>query len=216
MGLFSKKKVSQIPLPGSDVLKKRTRILVVDDDENSFPFEILRKEGYAIDHWPKVENLTKMEQGDYDIIILDIGGVAREYSPTDGLGILEHLKNVNPAQIVVAFSGQSFDLSKNRFWQLADDSLSKPVDATKCKRMLDNLIENRMTLDHYWGVIVQVLKREQVNERKIAEIEKRLVSALQNKNEKTVCEVLRSGSDKVDVALRLAAVGIKMAALLAS
>jgi len=145
MRLF-KKRISGIALPGPDVLRKRTRILVIDDDENSFPFEIMRKEGYAIDHWLKVENLSTLEKGEYDIMVLDIGGVAKEYTDEDGLGILEHLKSTNPAQIVVAFSGQAFDLSKNRFWRLADDALSKPVDAAKCKRMLDNLIENKMTL----------------------------------------------------------------------
>jgi CheY-like chemotaxis protein len=123
--LFSRKTISDIPSPPLEELRKRARILVVDDDENSFPVELLKKEGYAIDYWPKIESLSKLERGDYDIIILDIGGVAKEYSSEDGLGVLEHLKEVNPSQIVVAFSGQSFDLSKNRFWQLVPFPLNK-------------------------------------------------------------------------------------------
>jgi DNA-binding NtrC family response regulator len=213
MGWF-KKKISKISLPAVDILRKRTRILVIDDDENSFPFEIMRSEGYAIDHWPKVQSLDKLERGEYDIIVLDIGGVAKEYTQDDGLGILEHVKNANPAQIIVAFSGQSFDLSKNRFWRLADDSLSKPVDATKCKRMLDNLIENKMTLSHYWGTVVEILKREQVNDKNIAQLEDKLARALKNKNVEGACGILRSACDKADTALRLASIGIKMAALL--
>jgi DNA-binding NtrC family response regulator len=214
MTLF-KKKISSIQLPTVDILRKRTRILVIDDDENSFPFKVMRNEGYAIDYWSKVENLTKLERGEYDIIILDIGGVAKEYTPEDGLGILEHLKNVNPAQIIVAFSGQTFDLSKNRFWRIADDSLSKPVDATKCKRMLDNLIENKMTLSHYWGVIAEILKREQVGDKNITQLEDKLTRALQNKDVDGIYGILRSACDKADLALRLASIGVKMAALLA-
>jgi len=214
MTLF-KKKISTIPLPNVDVLRKRTRILVIDDDENSFPFEIMRNEGYALDYWPKIQNLGKLERGEYDIIILDIGGVAQEYTHENGLGILEHLKDVNPAQIVVAFSGQTFDLSKNRFWQMADDSLSKPVDATKCKRTLDNLIENKMTLSHYWGVVVEVLKREQVSDKNIAQLEDKLARALQHKDVEGICDTLRSVCAKADLALRLASIGAKMAALLA-
>ncbi len=214
MGLF-KKKISKIPLPTVDILRKRTRILVIDDDENSFPFEIMRNEGYAIDYWPKVQSLDKLERGEYDIIVLDIGGVAKEYSHEDGLGILEHLKDVNPAQIIVAFSGQTFDLSKNRFWRLADDSLSKPVDATKCKRMLDNLIENKMTLSHYWGVIIEILKREQVSDKNITQLEDKLTRALQNKDTDGICGILRSACNKADLALRLTSIGIKMVALLA-
>jgi DNA-binding NtrC family response regulator len=214
MRLF-KKKISRVPLPSVEVLRKRTRILVIDDDENSFPFEIMRNEGYAIDHWPKVQNLNKLEEGEYDIIVLDIGGVAKEYTHEDGLGILEHLKDVNPAQIVVAFSGQTFDLSKNRFWRLADDSLSKPVDATKCKRMLDSLIENKMTLSHYWGVVVEVLKREQVSDKNVAQIEDMLARAIENKDADKICDILKSACTKADLALRLASIGVKMAALLA-
>lgn len=213
MSLF-KKKISRIRLPSVDVLRKRTRILVIDDDENSFPFEIMRNEGYAIDYWPKVQNLSRLEGGEYDIIVLDIGGVAKEYTHEDGLGILEHLKDANPAQIVVAFSGQTFDLSKNRFWRLADDSLSKPVDATRCKRMLDSLIENKMTLSHYWGAVIEVLKREQVSDKNIAQIEDRLARAIESKDTDKVCDILRSACKKADLALRLASVGMKMAALL--
>jgi DNA-binding NtrC family response regulator len=213
MSLF-KKKISKIALPSVDVLRKRTRILVIDDDENSFPFELMRNEGYAIDYWPKVQNLGKLEGGEYDIIVLDIGGVAKEYTHEDGLGILEHLKDANPAQIVVAFSGQTFDLSKNRFWRLADDSLSKPVDATRCKRMLDSLIENKMTLSHYWEAVINVLKREQVSDRNIAQIEDKLARALESKDTGRICDVLRSACTKADLALRLASVGMKMAALL--
>jgi len=174
----------------------------------------MRNEGYAIDYWPKVQNLSRLEGGEYDIIVLDIGGVAKEYTHEDGLGILEHLKDANPAQIVVAFSGQTFDLSKNRFWRLADDSLSKPVDATRCKRMLDSLIENKMTLSHYWGAVIEVLKREQVSDKNIAQIEDRLARAIESKDTDKVCDILRSACKKADLALRLASVGMKMAALL--
>jgi DNA-binding NtrC family response regulator len=214
MGFFAKKKISEITLPNVDVLRKRTRIIVIDDDENSFPFEIMRNEGYAIDYWPKIQNLGKLERGEYDIIILDIGGVAQEYTHDDGLGILEHLKNVNPAQIVVAFSGQTFDLSKNRFWQMADDSLSKPVDATKCKRIIDNLIKNKMTLSHYWSAVVEILRREQVSNDKIVKLEDKLTRALQHKNESDFSESLNSICAKADLALKLGAIGAKMLALL--
>jgi hypothetical protein len=141
--------------------------------------------------------------------------VAKEYSHEDGLGILEHLKDVNPAQIIVAFSGQMFNLSKNRFWRLADDSLSKPVDAAKCKRMLDNLIENKMTLSHYWGVIVEILKREQLSDKKITQLEDKLTRALQNKDVDGISGIFRSACDKADLTLKLANIGVKMALLLA-
>ena len=211
--LFSRKTISDIPSPPLEELRKRARILVVDDDENSFPVELLKKEGYAIDYWPKIESLSKLERGDYDIIILDIGGVAKEYSSEDGLGVLEHLKEVNPSQIVVAFSGQSFDLSKNRFWQLADDSLSKPVDATKCKRMIDNLLQTKMTLHNYWQAAVQILKAEGVSDDKIKNLEKKVVDTLQRKEKTDVQTMLNSVCNNTDIAVRLIKVVMKIIAI---
>lgn len=214
MAFFRKKKISDFSKLSLDELRKRTRILVIDDDKNSFPFEIIKKEGYAVDYWPRVERLNALERGDYDIIILDIGGVAKDYTQEDGLGILEHLKEVNPSQIVVAFSGQSFDLSKNRFWRMADDSLSKPVDATKCKRTIDNLIENRMTLEHYWQAITQILKREGVSDRRLKSIEAKVVSALKRKDKEDMAKALDAACEKAELCARLAGIAAKMAALL--
>jgi len=216
MGLFRKKRIANLlPLPLEE-LRKRTRILVIDDDESSFPFELLKKEGYSIDYWPKVENLSKLEEGFFDIIILDIQGVAQNYSREDGLGILEHIKQRNPSQVVVAFSGQSFDLSKNRFWKMADDSLSKPVDVTKCKRLIDDIIVNKITLSHYWSLVTDILTKEGVSAKQIASIEDKVTRALERKDREAVSEIMKSALDKADVGVRIAAIVIKISALFGS
>ena len=117
--------VGEIPL---EVLRRRAKIAVIDDDPTAFPTELLQKEGYTIQYLPEVESLDPLERGQFDIIILDIRGVAPQWSGDDavddGLAVLEHLKDRNPSQVVVAFSGETFDLSKSRFWKLADDTLS--------------------------------------------------------------------------------------------
>lgn len=163
----SKKTVAGLPMISFSEVKKRTRIVVIDDDPNSFPIEILKKEGYAIDYWEDVKELSKLEEGAYDIIFLDIDGVGIEYSDEEGLGILEYLKNKNPSQIVVAFSCHSFDLSKNKFWKLADDSLCKPVQAAKCKEIIDSLIKNKHNPVHYWSSVSQLLMHQGYSEKKI-------------------------------------------------
>ena len=74
-------------------LKKRIRIVLIDD-EQGFPLKLFQAEGYAIEHWEKVVSVSygKLESGFYDIIILDIKGVAEEISKDDGLGVLENIK----------------------------------------------------------------------------------------------------------------------------
>ena len=214
MGIFRKKRISELPVPPLADLRKRTRILVIDDDPHSFPFDVLRREGYAIDHWFKVDNLRTLEEGQYDIIFLDIQGVAQEYSQEDGLGILEYLKEVNPSQIVVAFSAHSYDLSKNKFWRLADDSLSKPVEATKCKRLIDNLIEGKRTPAHYWGAIAELLARQGLSPKQITQIEDKVTRALAKKDKKALTDALKPAVTSVELAVRLASIAFKIAAIL--
>lgn len=213
MALFKRKRIADLSAPPVDELRKRTRILVIDDDPNSFPFETLRREGYAIDHWTKVDTLRTLEEGQYDIIFLDIQGVAQEYCSEDGLGVLEHLKQVNPSQIVVAFSAHSFDLSKNRFWRLADDSLGKPVEAAKCKRLIDNLIESKRTPAHYWQAVTELLRRQGLTPQQIDRIEDKVTRALKSKDRKAISDAIEPAVKSTELGVRLAAIAFKIAAI---
>jgi hypothetical protein len=90
----------KLELPFNEI-RKRARILVINDDKEAFPYNLMQKEGYNVQYWQKVENLHDLENGEFDIIVLDIFGVATaEMSTNNGLGILEHLKKHNPAQLV--------------------------------------------------------------------------------------------------------------------
>jgi len=161
---------------------KRTRIVVIDDERTTFPFEVLQQQGYSIDHWPDVTDITKLEHGFYDIIILDIGGVGRELDPTnEGIAILQHLKKLNPAQVIVAFSGQSYESAKIPFFQLADQYVPKPTPAIIWKEIIDDLIKTRITVDHYWSTMKQVLYDSGVNEKSIRNIESCLIKASKGK-----------------------------------
>lgn len=213
MALFRQKKVADLLPPPVAELRKRTRIVVIDDDPHSFPLDTLRREGYAIDHWPRVERLQTLEDGDYDIIFLDIQGVAQEYCKEDGLGILEHLKQVNPSQIVVAFSAHSYDLSKNRFWRLADDSLSKPVEAAKCKQLIDNLIQTKCTPAHYWAGIAELLRRQGLNDKQIRRIEGMVAHAISKKDRRAIRETLDAAVKSTELAVRLVGIALKIAAI---
>ena len=200
------------PIPLEEI-RKRAKILVIDDDPNSFPCELLRKEGYTIECWQKVESLSRLEKGDFDIIILDIGGVAGEYSPQDGLGVLEHLKNYNPSQIIVAFSGQTFDLGKTRFWKMADDSLSKPVDVIKCKEVIDHLLQEKFTLDHYWEGLTSILRSEGISDTDIERLERRVAKAIKKGDKKEVMATIKSVTEKAEIAGRLLLIAEKIATL---
>lgn len=166
---------TQLPLPE---LVKRTRIVVIDDEETEFPFKILRDFGYAIDYWPDVQDLTKLERGHYDIIILDIGGVGRELDEeSEGVGVLKHIKQVNPMQIVVAYSGQSHEIQKIPFFRLADQYVPKPTNAMTWKETLDDLIRTRLTAAAYWSDLTRMLADQGVTNKQIRKLEKQIIGA---------------------------------------
>jgi CheY-like chemotaxis protein len=186
MGLISfftsKKKLNDLPLdiPIAE-LKKRTKIVVVDDEEESFPYKLLQNDGYTIEWWEKVDSpkLQRLENGDFDIIVLDIMGVVdKEISKDDGIGVLKRIKNVNQHQLIVAFSGQSYDLSKTEFWKLADDTLSKPVTFIQCKEVLDNLIKTKINILNYWRAIKAILTTSGMAQKNISSLENELVMIL--------------------------------------
>lgn len=163
---FGKKTLASVSKSRTSLeLRSRVRILVIDDEEDAFPIATLKAEGYNIDYWSDVTRLDQLERGDFHIIVLDIAGIARDIAADDeGLGVLQHLKARNPTQIIVAFSGQAFDLSKQVFFKLADDTMPKPVSALKCKEVLDQLIETRLSVQHMWGTMAAIMRAEGIPE----------------------------------------------------
>lgn len=158
----SKPRVEDLQLSlSSQEAKRRCRILIIDDQPEGFPIELLKAEDYQIEHWPKVDKggIRKLEEGHYDIIVLDIAGVASEWGAEDGIGVLKDIKKHNPKQIVVAYSGQTFKLDKTQFFKLADDVLSKPADAFACKELLDDIMASKFTVSYYWATVEAFLQQ---------------------------------------------------------
>lgn len=216
--LFGRRKLTSLakPLSLAD-LRKRVKIVVIDDDENAFPTQTLQDEGYTIEYWPEVKSLDRLERGDFDIIVLDIAGVAGRFAPgngpNDSLDILDHLKRYNPAQIIIAFSGQTFDLSKQPFFSKADDVLPKPVTALKCKQVLDQLIEAKFTVEHMWNSVVAVMKREKASQKAIDKLEQNIAKAVSKGDKPDYGALVSASVEKADLAARIAGVVTKIATL---
>ena len=168
------------PIPHVE-LRKRCKILVIDDEEASFPTAALKNDGYTIDWWPRVDanGLARLESGQFDLIILDIQDIAEPgLSDTgDGLGILRRLKATNPGQVVVAFSGREFDLDAVPFWRLADDALRKPVTLIDCKAKLDVWISECLDPTVQWHRIEQRLRANSVGALTLRRVEGAIVRA---------------------------------------
>jgi DNA-binding NtrC family response regulator len=202
-------------LPTTELVK-RTRIVVIDDERTTFPFDVLQEQGYSIDHWPDVKDLAKLERGFYDIIILDIGGIGRELDEiNEGISILKHLKKINPAQVVVAFSGQSYESAKIPFFQIADQYVPKPTPAITWKEIIDDLIKTKITVGHYWDTMRQTLRDAGVSEKAIKNVEASLVKAAKGR-QVDLCGIIQKVAGPIENITTIASIGTKIVALCAT
>lgn len=196
-----------------DQLVQRTRILVIDDADNEFPFQFFKSNGYSIDHWRDIEDVAKLETGFYDIIILDIGGVGTRLDPQqEGVAVLTHIKKVNPSQVVIAHSGQSYAPSRIPFFRLADQFVPKPTTSLVWKETLDELIKSTMTASHYWRSISAILNASGVDKKTLARVESEIAKSIRSKDHdlgtrlKALLGVADNVSQIVAIATKLVAI----------
>lgn len=186
-GIFKSKEKLWSQL-GMDEIRKRARILVIDDSDFGY-LPLFEKEGYTIEKWNDVDDLNKLESGYYDILLLDIQGVGREQSKEQGFGILKHLRGTSPAQIIITYSNAkySMDTKYQEFFQMADATLAKSEDYVNFKSTVDDLLRDRFTLNFYLGRITTLAEPQIADNgktRKVAE------KAILSKSETTLKEYL--------------------------
>jgi CheY-like chemotaxis protein len=153
-GLFSKH--HEWPKITFEEIKKRARLLVIDDEDFIYK-GLFEKDGYVIDKWDDITDLSKLEQNYFDLILLDVQGVGLKFSADQGLGILNHIRQRAPAQLVIAFSNADYSLKYQDFFKLADATLNKGADYVEFKRKVDELLERRFSLGFYVGRISAVI-----------------------------------------------------------
>ena len=208
-GLFRKTNWPQLTF---DEIKKRARILVIDD--NDFPYqELFEREGYSIDKWEDIIDLQKLEDGYYDIILLDIQGVGASHTEEQGFGILKHLRSTSPTQIVIAYSNSDWSLKYQEFFDLADSRLDKRADYVEFKRTVDSLLRERFSLGFYINRIEKALG-DSVSDRE--KLRKLVEKSVHNKATNQLSKYLNAhvlDKDKVQIALNIAQVAIGIASL---
>lgn len=181
--IFKKREAKTIQKASFDEIKKRSRILVIDDNE--FEYKLLfEKDGYLIDKWTTNEDIdqNKIDSIYYDIILLDVNGVATDRSEKHGLGLLEYIKKKNPAQIVILYSSERFNFDEQKYIKLADDSLSKSADYYDFKKQVDFFLENHTQIAFYLGVVRNIVS----NTKDITTVEEAIEDAIRTGEKDTL------------------------------
>ena len=147
-------------LPRAEVLR-RGRVLVLDDQEPEMLAD-LKRQGLAIDHWSSTagSNFHLLESGHYDVLLLDYGGIGKNFGPDEGLDVLRHLKRVNPALKIVAFTARTFDASKADFFRLSDDVIRKDAGIRETLEQLESQLAQSLTPAAYFKAVCATLSVE--------------------------------------------------------
>ena len=193
-------------------IRKRARVLVIDDMEFAY-LVLFKKDGYTIEKWDDVNDLTKLESGYFDILLLDIQGVGKDLSQEQGLGILKHLRKTCPTQIIIAYSNADFSLKYQNFFRMADETLSKSDDYVQFKRTVDRFLADRFSLGFYIERIAKIASPYLSDTDPIKELS--AAAILNGKDTKLIAYMKRNidSKDVLSMILQIVQVAIGIAAL---
>jgi len=195
-----------------DDIRKRSKIVVVDDMDFVY-LSLFIKDGYSMDKWDDVDDLQKLESGYYDLILLDIQGVGKAHSKEQGLGILKHLRQVNPAQIVIAYSNADFSLEYQDFFHLADGTLPKSADYVEFKRAVDRLLEQRFSPDFYIDRVTKIASPHMADVTKLRELTSSAILKGKKKKLETYLNSHVEEKEAISLILQVVQTGLSIAAL---
>ncbi len=140
----------------SSVLKEmhNAKICIVDDkiEELQSFVEGLNNEGFTnISMVSSVESISQLTEPQFDLVILDLVGVAPQLSSDDGIGILQNLKQLTPTLPVLVISGEAFTADKAKMVAAADMVRSKPVLPAELSADVRELLKVRK--DPFWRAL---------------------------------------------------------------
>lgn len=123
---------------------KKLRILFVDDDDLEV-IHTLKSEGYDVEHWKDVENLSGITDGRYHVAFLDVRGVGERYGG-NGLDILKYVATHNPLIYTIVFSAKPFTPGESEIIrQHAKKSMEKDCTFYEITEALENFSKSIST-----------------------------------------------------------------------
>jgi len=152
--VFGKKKsFSDLDIPTSiQEVRRRSRILIIDDEEPALAAD-LRAASLSVDHVHDItkNNITIVEQEIYDLILLDYGNVGRSFGEDEGLSLLRHIKRVNPAVIIIAYTSKALKIKHSDFYRLTDGSLSKDAGIQESLEKIEGHLKKAHSIHDIWN-----------------------------------------------------------------
>lgn len=187
-----------------DDIRKRSKILIIDDTPIYY-MKFLKKDFYSnIEQWQKIKDLNKLESGYYDVILLDIKGVGQtQFEAEQGFGLLKHLKLKNSAQIIIAISNHEWSLKYQEFFEMADAKLFTGSDYGVFKRTIEEQLKKCFSYDHYIQSIEKIAIQNDID---VSKIRKYTQASIWKKSTTPIKKFLSKNVDSLQVISAIVAI----------
>lgn len=184
-----------------DQLKRKCRILFIDDERVEL-IDDLKKEGFSVDQDFKGDDISHIERGYFDLVVLDYKGVGKKYGSDDGLALLKAIKRVNPSVFVLAYTSQYLAPNKSsEFYTLSDGNLNKDEGVANSIARIEEALRAAMKPERLWKGILRSRCIEPGTE-KAENLEKRVIKAVLNAKKEEALSAL--GEDQGSIGGSLA------------
>lgn len=181
MAFFTKRKIASLNYTLSrEELQRRSRILVIDDERPDI-IDDLVKSHFAVDYKPdmQADTIELVDRPMYDLILLDFGGVGSAFGKEQGLSLLRHIKRVNPAVVVLAYTSKALKSDHADFFRLVDGVLGKDAGITESLEKIEDGLRKAHSLPNVWNGLL-ILAGLQSGSQQDLELQDLFVRALTN------------------------------------
>ncbi|WP_054312270.1 hypothetical protein [Mesorhizobium sp. 1M-11] len=162
-------------------LRAAARIAVIDDEKFQ-AFSNLTSYGYNITELPDLRSVSEVEN--FDIVLCDLMGVGNNFDKSiGGASIIGEIKRNYPTKFVVAYSGARANSNESAAArEVADEFIKKDADISKWVERLDEIIHTVVDPYQMWLVARQGLIDNEIDIRRIIELEDAYVRSIANKD----------------------------------
>jgi len=147
-------------------LIRRSRILVIDDEKPKL-INDLGADGFSVDYDSTGDDTSKIEKNLYDLIILDFGGVGKKFGQDQGLSLLKHIKRVNPAAIVLAYTSKSLPAEQSEFYRLTNGTLSKDAGIQESFSKIEDSLREALNVERIWAAVLQLVVKDPEDKKEL-------------------------------------------------
>lgn len=200
-----------------DELIRSSRMLIIDDEEPTLKRD-LESRGFAVTWVADMEQNTQhqIENGLYDLILLDFAGVGQTMGVDEGLAILRHIKRVAPAVIVLSYTSKSLGSSQADFYRLTDGVLPKDTGIAESLEKVEQALRQANSPENLWKALVSKMDITTGSQQEV-ELQRRMFGSTGNlKKKQQFIDYVSSTLENKDTKKAAATIAGKLLLLAAS